>query len=215
MEINIQANIMVRKSAISKDINIMADIYDLPTSLTVGKKLYTIRSDFRTAIEIMIMFNDPELSQQEKLISMLEILYEDLDGMALEDMETAALQAIAFLDGGKMGNAEREDNTHNKRLYDFEQDFSIIISAVNKVAGMEVRSLPYLHWWTFLGYFHEIKDGTFSEVLNIRYKKAYGKRLEKHEQEFYRRNRKMIDLRKRYTKEEEEYIAELQRMLDS
>ncbi len=193
----------------------MADIYDLPTSLTVGKKLYTIRSDFRTAIDIMIMFNDPELSQQEKLISMLEILYEDLDEMALEDMEPAALQAIAFLDGGKMGNAGREDNTHNKRLYDFEQDFPIIISAVNKVAGMEVRSLPYLHWWTFLGYFHEIKDGTFSEVLNIRYKKAYGKRLEKHEQEFYRRNRKMIDLRKRYTKEEEEYIAELQRMLDS
>lgn len=194
----------------------MADIYALPTSLEVNGKSYVIRSDFRAAIDIMVMFNDPELSQQEKLISMLEILYEDVEQISSEDVEQAALQAIAFLDGSPTEKQNREeDSAHNKRLYDFEQDFPIIISAVNKVAGVEVRSLPYLHWWTFLGYFHEIKDGTFSEVLNIRYKRAYGKRLEKHEQEFYRRNRKLIDLKKRYTKEEEEYIAELQRMLDN
>ena len=193
----------------------MADIYGLPTALEVNGKPYAIRSDFRPAIDILIMFNDPELSQEEKLISMLEILYEDAEQFDQNDIEQAALQAVYFLDGSPAERKGQEDNTHNKKLYDFEQDFPIIISAINKVAGLEVRSLPYLHWWTFLGYFHEIKDGTFSEVLNIRYKKAYGKRLEKHEQEFYRRNRKMIDLQKRYTKEEEDYIAELQRIMDS
>ena len=54
---------------------------------------------------------------------------------------------------------------------------------------MEVRALPYLHWWTFLGYYQSVDhDGLFGFVLTIRQKKARGKKLEKYEQEFYRSN---------------------------
>lgn len=44
---------------------------------------------------------------------------------------------------------------------------------------MEVRALPYLHWWTFLGYYQSVDhDGLFGFVLTIRQKKTRGKKLE-------------------------------------
>ena len=89
---------------------------------------------------------------------------------------------------------------------DWEQDESLVFPAVNKVAGQEVRNTEYMHWWTFMGYFMEIDDGTFSTVVGIRQKKVKGKKLEKWEQEFYRNNRKLCDLRKRYTEEEQAEI---------
>ena len=67
--------------------------------------------------------------------------------------------------------------------------------AVNKVAGMEVRSVPYMHWWTFLGYFESVDpDGLFGTVLSLRQKKARGKKLEKYEQEFWRNNKAIMAL---------------------
>ena len=91
-------------------------------------------------------------------------------------------------------------------MLDWEQDESIIFPAINKVAGAETRSQSYIHWWTFMGYFMEIEEGTFSMVLGIRQKKAKHKKLEKWEQEFYRNNKELCDLKKRYTEEEQAEI---------
>lgn len=61
----------------------------------------------------------------------------------------------------------------------------------------------YIHWWTFLGYFNEIGEGLFSTVINIRQKKNKGKKFEKYEQDFYQNNKDLIDLKKKYAKEEQ------------
>lgn len=42
---------------------------------------------------------------------------------------------------------------------DWEQDSPIIAPAVNKNIGKDIRSLEYMHWWTFLGAYMEIADG--------------------------------------------------------
>lgn len=89
----------------------------------------------------------------------------------------------------------------------WEQDFDMIISPVNRIAGCEVRSLPYLHWWSFLSYYMEIGDCLFAQVVAIRDKKARGKPLDKQEREFYRRNRKMVDLKTTYTEAEQNLLA--------
>ena len=73
--------------------------------------------------------------------------------------------------------------------------------AVNAVAGKDVRCDPNLHWWTFFGMFMNVEGGLFGNVLHIRQKKAKGKKLEKQEEEFYRENRKIIDLGKKETSE--------------
>ena len=119
-----------------------------------------------------------------------------------EHMEEAILQAKWFVDCGQ----EEDDKKTAKKVMDWEQDEPILFPAINKVAGMETRAAPYIHWWTFSGYFMEIEEGAFSTVLGIRQKKAKGKKLEKWEQEFYRNNKKLCDIRKRYTEEEQAEI---------
>ena len=119
-----------------------------------------------------------------------------------EHMEEAILQAKWFVDCGQ----EEDDKKPAKKVMDWEQDEPILFPAINKVAGMETRAAPYIHWWTFSGYFMEIEEGAFSTVLGIRQKKAKGKKLEKWEQEFYRNNKKLCDIRKRYTEEEQAEI---------
>lgn len=174
----------------------------LPDSLEINGTSYDIRTDFRDILVIMQAFNDSELLPDEKYAVMLEILYKDSEAFQETDFTEAIRQALWFLDCGQV----EEDNKPPAKVMDWEQDESIVFPAVNKVAGQEVRAVKYMHWWTFMGYFMEIEDGTFSTVLAIRQKKAKGKKLEKWEQEFYRNNRKLCDIKKKYTAEEQEEI---------
>ena len=96
----------------------------------------------------------------------------------------------------------------------WEQDAGLIIPAVNKVIGKEVRAIQYMHWWTFAGAYMEIGESLFSQVLSIRQKKQKHQKLEKWEQEFYQKNRSMIDLKKRYSKEEKQKQKELLALFD-
>lgn len=167
----------------------------LPTSLYVDGKDYPINSDYRIALLIFEAYNDPELTQQEKSRVCIECLYKEIPN----NLGEALKQAVWFLDGGNMPKPEKAP----KKLMDWEQDESIIFPDINKVAGYETRSVNYLHWWTFLGFFNEIGEGLFAQVMHIRSKKAKGKKLEKWENEFYREHREMIDLKNKLTAEEQ------------
>ena len=92
-----------------------------------------------------------------------------------------------------------------KKMMDWEQDASLIVTAVNKVVGHEIRTEKYLHWWTFLASYMEIDNKClYSHILYIRNKKAKNQKLEKWEQEFYRENKSLIDIKRKLTAEEEE-----------
>ena len=94
-----------------------------------------------------------------------------------------------------------------------EQDSRFILAEVNRAAGTEIRSLPYLHWWTFLSYFHAIGEGQLSTLISIRTKLQNGKKLEPWEQDYYRKNRHLVDLRPRYTAEEMAQQLKLNQLL--
>lgn len=175
----------------------------LPKTLEVGGTHYPIETDYRNILVFLAACSDPDLSTEEKIYILLKRLYRDgLEQIPQENMEESASQAKWFVDCGQ----EDDDRKTARKVMDWEQDEAILFPAVNKVAGVETRAAPYIHWWTFSGYFMEIEEGTFSTVLGIRQKKAKGKKLEKWEQEFYRNNKKLCDLRKRYTAEEQAEI---------
>jgi len=180
-------------------------IGNLPTKLEVNGTNREIRSDFRNVLLIFQAYNDPELTDYEKNQVMLECLYSDFEQFELSEHQEATEKGVLFLDGGGKTDS---NSTHEKakKVMDWEQDEQIIFSAVNKIAGYETRAKEYIHWWTFLGFFNEIGEGLFSSVIAIRQKKNKGKKLEKHEQEFYRENMKMIDLKQKYTAEEQAEI---------
>lgn len=175
----------------------------LPTGLDVGGASYPIETDYRNILVFLSACSDPDLSAAEKLEILMKRLYRDgFDQIPQEHLEEAILQAKWFVDCGQ----EDDDKKPSRKVMDWEQDEPILFPAINKVAGMETRAAPYIHWWTFSGYFMEIEEGTFFTVLGIRQKRAKGKKLEKWEQEFYRNNRRLCDIRKRYTEEEQAEI---------
>jgi hypothetical protein len=177
----------------------------LPRKLNINGTDRAIRSDYRVALLIFQAYNDIELSEEEKVQTMMECLYEDYENISHEEYQEAADKAVWFLDGG--GTSE-EDSKHqqSKKVMDWEQDEQLVFSAVNKVAGYETREKECMHWWSFLGFFNEIGEGLFSTVINIRQKKNKGKKLEKHEQEFYRENKVLIDIKVKLTPEEQAEI---------
>lgn len=190
--------------------------WKLPTSLRVGGQYYKIRTDYRVILDILAAMNDPEIyelgmSEEEKeaeqAMTMLQILYIDFEAMPSSDWNEAAKKACDFIDCGI-----KDDGTPKPRLMDWEQDAPIIVPAVNKVSGMDVRSVKYMHWWTFFGYYMEIGQCMLATVVSIRDKKRRGKKLEKWEREFYRNNKGIVDLKVKKIERSDEEKEELRKL---
>lgn len=181
-------------------------IYDLPRSVEFGGRAWEIATDFRDILRILLAFEDPDLSDAEKVMLCLYNLYVDVEEIPQEQLQAAYDAAIAFIDHGGSGDG-------GPRTMDWTQDAPLIFPAVNRAAGFEVRSVEYMHWWTFMGYFMEIKDTTYATVLGIRSKKGRGKKLEKWEKDYWNENRKVCELRARYTEEELRERERLKRIL--
>ncbi|MEA4894568.1 MAG: Gp15 family bacteriophage protein [Oscillospiraceae bacterium] len=162
---------------------------ELPTALEIDGIEHPIQSDYRAALDICAALSDNEFTSGEKALALLEILYEDAE--SISNYEEAIRKALWFISCGDDSTPQRK----RPKLVDWEQDFSYIVAPINKAAGCEIRALPYMHWWTFISFYYEIGECTFSNIVNIRNKKAKGKKLEKWEQEFYRENRGMIDFK--------------------
>ena len=174
------------------------NVYDLPTSAPIGGKEYKIHYQWRAILDILAAQNDPELDKRWKAMVLLQIFYPDLQEIPPEYIEDAYKFAVDFIDCG-----QRDDGKPHPRLLDWQQDAGIIIPAINKVAGTEIRASPDIHWWTFWGFFMEIGESVLSSVVAIRAKKAKGKRLDKTEREYYRENKQLIDFAVQKRSEEE------------
>lgn len=172
----------------------------LPKSLRVDGKDYPINSDYRAALLVFEACGDNTLSPLNKRLTLLEILYTPLPTKdnphpkpnIPPNADEAYKQAIWFFD---VGINHKNKSGSNVKTIDYSQDEQLIFSAVNAVYSKDVRAESYMHWWTFYGLCQAIdSESMISTISGIRYKKATGKKLEKHEQDFYKDNRHLVDL---------------------
>ena len=63
--------------------------YELPTSLRIGGVDFSIRTDFRAILDILIALNDNELDENDKAYVMLKIMYEKCEEIPPEHIEEA------------------------------------------------------------------------------------------------------------------------------
>lgn len=170
------------------------NVWDLPTSAVIGGVKYPIHADFRDTLDIFRYFEDPDKPDYIKWRIAIALFY---DGEIPEEDYQEAMEFLAdFIACGD------RDSRPGPKLLDWEQDARTIIADVNKVAGTEIRSVPFLHWWTFMAYFNAIGEGQLSTIVSIRDKLRRHKKLEKWEQEYYKRNRDKVNLKQRYTRED-------------
>ena len=181
-------------------------MFEIPTTIELGGKEFNIRNrgDYRTILDCFAALEDAELDKQERLFASLIIFYEDINSIEdiykLGDIETAINEMYKFFN---CGSDESSGRKVNHKLMDWKQDEQLIASAVNKVAGTEVRSIEYLHWWTFMGYYSAIGKCPLSTILNIRDKIVKGKKLEKEERTFRQENPQYFVWNKNTVEEEE------------
>lgn len=170
--------------------------WKLPTSLNIGGVDFTIRTDYRHILKILQAFGDPLLIDWMKINVLIVILYEDYESIPVENVMEAFEKGKEFIDYGR-------NKKSSFKIMDWEQDAQMIVSEINKISNLQdIRITEYMHWWTFLGYYMGIGDGLFSQVVHIRNKKAQGKRLEKWELDFYKKNRDLIDFKPLVSAEE-------------
>lgn len=172
--------------------------WDLPKELEIGGKMHEIRTDYRVILDVISVFNDPDMEIDEKWIAALIIMIPNFETITTDELPEACEKVMEFIDCGR-----KSEHKDMPAVMDWEQDASIIFPAVNRVLGREVRSVEYMHWWTFIGAYMEIGESLFSSVVSIRSKRAKGKKLDKEEQDFFRDNQKLILLKPRLSAEEE------------
>ena len=190
-------------------------MYELPTTVQIGETILTVRNrgDYRTVLDCFRALEDVELTKTERIIASLIIFYEDLNSLEdvnnLPDIELAYAEMVRFFNCGR----ESVGAHSNYKVIDWDKDETLICSAINNVAQTEIRALPYLHWWTFMGYYLSIGECSLSTIVSIRTKRAKGQKLEKHEQKFVRDNPEYFWSMQ--TVEQQELDAEIRRMWNS
>lgn len=176
----------------------------LPLTVEVGGKDYKINADYRDVLDIISRIEDKTTDEFIKGYVCLALFYPDFDEMPESDYQEAVDQMFWFISCG-----EEQDDTRGPKLIDWEQDYMLIVSDINKVAGHDVRSDSFCHWWTLISYFMGIGEGQLSFIVSIREKLRKGKKLEKWEREYYKKNRSKVDFKRKYTPEEEEFIKHI------
>lgn len=183
----------------------MLNFWDLPGTKVLGGKTYSLHCDFRDILEIFSYLDDPELPDFVKWRVALRLFYGA--DIPEKDRQEAMAYFTEFLTMGKTG-------APGPQLLCWRHDAPVIIGEVNRVAGREIREMPFLHWWTFLSWFHSVGEGQLSFLVALRNKLRKGQKLEDWERTYYRENREQVDLPKRYTSAEKRERDALLALLD-
>ena len=188
-------------------------MFEIPTSYVIGGIKYKIRNDgdYRTILDCFAALSDEELTKEERLFASLIIFYEDLN--SLEDINKFGENVTDAVNNmyDFFACGIKSDTKNSRKLIDWEQDEQMICAAVNKIAGKEIRFEPYIHWWTFMGFYSAVGEGLLSTVIGIRNKIITGKKLEKHEREFKRENPQYFVWNSKSVeqKEADEYVKQI------
>ena len=168
-------------------MNVLSD--KLPTKIRVNNNIYDINYDYKSIINILLSFEDTELTKNEQMYIMLKNLYKQ--DIPENDIEEALIKGIKFIDGG---TTDENKSSNEKRIYSFKKDGNFIFSGINQTHHIDLSEKINLHWWIFLSLFMDMSsECTFGELVYYRKRKNDNK-LTKEEKEQYRKIKKLVDL---------------------
>ena len=184
----------------------MTELWSLPQKAVFGQEEYPFNGDFRNILQIISHWNDESIPVLFRWRIALKRFYKR--PVPREHWEKAMDYLAHFVCPDASGG-------NGPKLLDWDLDAELIVADVNRVAGCEIRALPFVHWWTFLSWFHGIGEGQLSTVVAIRQKRAEGKKLSDWEADFCRRNKALVELPVRLSPEEKEEKERLMGLLRS
>lgn len=179
-------------------------MWSLPISVEIDGTEFEIRNkcDYRVVLDVIEVLKDNQLTQEEKIKCSLFIFYNDFT--KIKNLEKAFKEMLKII---SLGEEDNEDEPQKKPIMDWNHDFRYLAPPISRVLGYSVRDEKnYTHYYDFIGAYMEIGECTFSTIVSIRSKLRKGKKLDKGEQEFYKENKKIVDLPQNLTEEEQEWL---------
>lgn len=90
----------------------------------------------------------------------------------LTNLEEAINRGVEFLDCGEV----IINIPSKQKYYSFDKDAKYITSAMlAKPNGIDLNTIEYLHWWTFISHFFELGESSFSNIVYLRERNRKGK----------------------------------------
>lgn len=177
-----------------------------PGSLYVDGVEYPIDADFRTILRYNKMLDEVEENDMQQVFECMAQVYERVPDNLLE----AAATLNWFVRCGKEEKKKRPSNKilgiNSNDPFDFEVDGEMIYSAFrrNDVYGIDLHTIPYLHWWEFMAMLNDLPDSVkLSRVMDYRIIDVNNQDFPKERRNFYRAMQDYYKIRKAFEQNEE------------
>lgn len=178
---------------------------EYPETVRVEGREVPIVTDFREYVKLMDMLKSEDLEPYEKMCFLgqyfkvppgnFEKALDALSGfIAMEGLGRAGTKPPAESGPAEDGSQEEDPDGEEpqKDVYSFEIDYPFIFSAFLQDYGINIRTIPYMHWWEFRMLFSGLSEST-----EIKQRMMY----------------RSIDLSKVRDKEERRRIEKIQRSI--
>ena len=132
-----------------------------PDTVRVNAKNYPIETDFREWIRFIQLIDDDTVPWHIKCQLLLRWYTDEVP----DDIEAAIYALGDFLEANALrGDIDEEEEEGAavvpKQVYSFEQDADCIYSAFREVYGINLQTIPYMHWWEFQTLFIGLPEKT-------------------------------------------------------
>lgn len=168
----------------------------LPESVAVNGREYRIITDFREYIKLLELLKDDNVLAEEKYALIMQWFLDVPDEpfrdciMALADFITMKEQDPKRMEENDDENVGEEDG--EKQIISYTLDAQYILSGFLECYGIDLSTIPYMHWWKFQMLIHGMNE-------NCELKK--------------RMSYRSIDLNKIKDKDERERIRKIQNQI--
>lgn len=140
----------------------------LPEALYVNGMEYPIYTDYRAILAYDRML-ESEDENEKILCQALNTVFKQVP----RDIEAAITALNWFISCGKEEKQNRPSNRilgiNNNKSFDFEEDDLLIWSAFQSRYGIDLLTIPHLHWWQFRALLDDLgEDNRFSQIMQYR-----------------------------------------------
>lgn len=168
----------------------------LPEVVEIAGTSVKIDTSFRTGIIFEEMLSDPELPDEDKLLTMLELYY---PGIVFD--ETTIREAIEkifwFYRCGSEPRQTTGGDEGGETVFSYEYDADYIYAGFMSAYRIDLAK-ETLHWWQFRALFRSLPEDTqIMKIIGYRSMKISPK-LSKEQKEHYKRMKRMYALPERY-----------------
>lgn len=134
-------------------------LYDkLPESVEVNGISYAIHTNFKDWIAFFDMMADENYTSKEKLVTSLRWFREKPPS----DLLAAWNALLQFASRADAPNGEEPEETNSSRqetpCFSWSHDSAYVLGAFLQCYHLDLRAVPYLHWYHFMALFEALPD---------------------------------------------------------